>query len=116
MKRWMSLVGVALCGLFLTVGPAHASGTKGKKKNKQEEEIRGTGAAPVSGIKKRRSIFADENSQGESEEEYRRRVKKEQAAELAKQRKAHNRKQMKSKGKALDGVKHVDDDDPLSGI
>lgn len=114
MKRWMSMVCVTLCGLFLTVGQAQAGSTK--KKEKQGEEFRGKGGAPIGHIKKHRSIFSDDNQQGETEAEYRARVKKMRAAELAKQRKRHERKKMKAKGKALDKVKPVDDEDPLSGI
>lgn len=71
-------------------------------------------APGVSGIKQRKSIFADE-SQGETEAEYRARMKREKAEAMARQRAMHNRRADREQGKVLKDI-GVEDDDPLNGL
>lgn len=73
-------------------------------------------ARPAVARKKRASIFA--NEEGESDEAYEKRRKREQATQQAKQRREHARKQSKEKsGTALEGVSAAaDSDDPLVGL
>ncbi len=65
--------------------------------------------------KKRRSIFADEGGD-ESESAYQARKKKVEQDRKRKQRAMFERKQDAKKGKVLDELEGIDDDDPLSGM
>jgi hypothetical protein len=65
---------------------------------------------------KKRSIFADERQDGESDSEYEARKQRVQEQTRAKQRKNHERSEDAKKGKILDELAGVDDDDPISGM
>lgn len=66
--------------------------------------------------KKRKSIFGGGGGD-ESERAYRARVKREKKAALAKQRRMHDRKSERKKGKALDDVSGLEDTaDPMAGL
>lgn len=72
--------------------------------------------SPASGIGKKRKSLFDNGPKQESQADYERRSKREQAAARAKQRRAHERKKLKKQGKALKGMGNLESDDPLSGI
>ena len=61
-------------------------------------------------------IFGGSSGNQESEREYKKRVKRERAAAMAKQRKMHARKNEAKKGKVLDSLGGIDDEDPMSGL
>jgi hypothetical protein len=65
--------------------------------------------------KKRRSLFADERD-GESDAEYQARKRKVLEERKRKQRAMFERKQEAKKGKVLDGLEGIEDDDPLAGF
>lgn len=65
---------------------------------------------------KKRSIFADEQQQGESASAYEARKQRTIEQQRAKQRREHERKEDAKKGKTLDELAGVDDDDPLAGM
>jgi len=65
-------------------------------------------------LKKKKSIFADEE-QGETEAEYKARMKQEKAAHAARQRSLHERRSGQEEGKVLKDI-GVEDDDPLNGL
>jgi hypothetical protein len=64
--------------------------------------------------KERRSVFGDENE--ESEQSYEARKNDMVAKKREQQRKAYEREQELKKGKALDSLQEVEDDDPLAGV
>jgi hypothetical protein len=64
----------------------------------------------------RKSIFAEEEQRGETDAEYRARVKKMAADERAAQQRAHARKQDSKRGEALKPLEGMDDKDPLGGL
>lgn len=101
-----------------TVGQLSTLRVNSKKRSKPSRRARTSVASrsPATGIGKRRKSLFDNSPKQESEAEYRQRVKREQAAARAKQRRAHERKQLKKHGKALKGMGSLESDDPLSGI
>lgn len=76
----------------------------------EEEEV----AAAKPEKKERRSVFSEEND--ESEQDYESRKSEMVAKKREQQRKAYEREQEQKKGKALDSLQGVDDDDPLAGM
>jgi hypothetical protein len=64
---------------------------------------------------KQRSLFGDDN-QGESASDYQARKQRVVEQERSKQRRQHERTEEQKKGKILDELAGVDDDDPLSGM
>lgn len=72
-------------------------------------------AAKPAKEKQRRSVFGAED-QNESETAYEARKKELVANKREQQRKAYEREQEMKKGKALDSLQSVDDDDPLAGV
>lgn len=66
--------------------------------------------------KKRKSIFGGGGGEQESERAYRERAKRERANALAKKRRSHERKSDAKKGKVLDSIGGLDDEDPMSGL
>lgn len=65
---------------------------------------------------KKKSIFADEQQDGESSSEYEARKRRVQDQAQQTQRKQHERNEDEKKGKILDELAGVDDDDPISGM
>lgn len=65
---------------------------------------------------KKRSIFADERQDGESASEYESRKRRVQDQARSTQLKSHQRDEDAKKGKILDELAGVDDDDPISGM
>ena len=65
---------------------------------------------------KKKSIFADEQQDGESNSDYEARKRRVQQQAQVVQRKQHERKEDAKKGKILDELAGVDDDDPISGM
>lgn len=65
---------------------------------------------------KKRSIFADEQQRGESSAAYEARKQRTIEQQRAKQRRQHERAQDAKKGKTLDELAGVDDDDPIAGM
>ena len=65
---------------------------------------------------KKKSIFADEQQEGESSSDYEARKRRVQQQAQSTQRKQHERKEDAKKGKILDELAGVDDDDPISGM
>ncbi|MDH5675399.1 MAG: hypothetical protein OEZ06_24975 [Myxococcales bacterium] len=72
-------------------------------------------SSPQSSGKKRRSLFADEG-RSESDAEYAARKKRVQEEEKRKARGVYERQMSKKRGKVLDELTGMDDDDPLSGV
>ena len=87
------------------------------RKSESDDKDYRAGRSPASGFKKsnKKSIFGD-NAKSETETEYRNRVKRERAAAERKQRSMHKRRKDREKGKALDGLGDLEDDDPLAGF
>lgn len=65
---------------------------------------------------KKRSIFADEQQDGESDSDYQARKRRVQDQARSTQVKSHERAEDEKKGKILDELAGVDDDDPISGM
>jgi hypothetical protein len=80
--------------------------------DEEEEEV--AAKKPEKSEKQRRSVFGDENE--ENEETYEARKNEMVAKKREQQRKAYEREQEMKKGKALDSLQGVDDDDPLAGM
>jgi hypothetical protein len=72
------------------------------------------GALASKGGKGKKSIFADEQG-GDSEADYNAKKQRVQAEAREKQRHTYERQQESKKGKILDDLAGMDDDDPLSG-
>jgi len=67
--------------------------------------------------KQKKSVFADEHAQkDETDEEYRARKERLRNEERDAQRRLHERGQEQKKGKVLDELAGIDDEDPLSGM
>jgi hypothetical protein len=78
-----------------------------------EEEV--VTKKPEKGEKQRRSVFGDEEKE-ETQESYEARKNDMMAKKREQQRKAYEREQEIKKGKELDSLQGVDDDDPLAGM
>ena len=65
--------------------------------------------------KQKKSLFASENK-GETDEEYQARKERMRQEERDAQRRLHERKEESKKGKILDELAGIDDEDPLSGM
>ena len=65
---------------------------------------------------KKKSIFADEQQEGESSSDYEARKRRVQQQAQETQRKQHELKEDAKKAKVLDELAGVDDDDPISGV
>jgi hypothetical protein len=65
---------------------------------------------------KKRSIFADEQQDGESDADYAARKQRTNEKARSMQRKNHERNEDAKKGKILDELAGVDDNDPISGM
>jgi hypothetical protein len=78
----------------------------------EEEEV---AAKPEKTEKQRRSVFGEEQAD-ENEDNYEARKGEMIAKKREQQRKAYEREQEMKKGKALDSLQGVDDDDPLAGM
>jgi hypothetical protein len=78
-----------------------------------EEEI--VEKKPEKAEKQRRSVFGDDEKQ-ETEQSYESRKNEMMAKKREQQRKAYEREQEQKKGKALDSLQEVEDDDPLAGV
>jgi hypothetical protein len=65
---------------------------------------------------KKRSIFADEQQEGESASDYEARKRRVQEQARSTQMKSHERQEDAKKAKILDELAGVDDDDPISGM
>jgi hypothetical protein len=81
----------------------------------EEEEERAPVAAKEKPSKQRRSVFG-EDEQEESEDDYESRKKEVLAKKRDLAQREFQRKEELKKGKALDSLQAVEDDDPLSGI
>ena len=73
-------------------------------------------AQPASSASKKKSIFADENERGETASEYAAKKARVQAEEREQQRNVHQRGEEAKKGKTLDELAGINDDDPLGGM
>ena len=85
----------------------------------EEDDSNSRGSSDETAVAKastRKSIFADETQRGETDAEYRARVKKLAADERAAQQRAHERKQDSKRGEALKPLEGMDDKDPLGGL
>jgi len=80
-----------------------------------EDEEKVVEKKPEKGEKQRRSVFGEEENE-ENEQSYEARKSEMMAKKREQQRKAYEREQEMKKGKALDSLQGVDDDDPLSGM
>jgi hypothetical protein len=67
------------------------------------------------GNKNKKSIFSDEQQQDDSADDYNAKKQRVQAEAREKQRRAYDRGQEAKKGKILDDLAGMDDDDPISG-
>jgi hypothetical protein len=81
----------------------------------EEEEEEVVEKKPEKGEKQRRSVFGDEQ-QEETEQSYESRKNELMAKKREQARKAYEREQEQKKGKALDSLQEVEDDDPLAGV
>jgi len=81
----------------------------------EEEEVAAKPEKAEKTEKQRRSVFGEDNAD-ESEDNYEARKNEMIAKKREQQRKAYEREQEMKKGKALDSLQGVDDDDPLAGM
>jgi len=79
----------------------------------EDEEV--ASAKPEKAEKQKRSVFGEDNGE-EDEGKYESRKNEMIAKKREQQRKAYEREQEMKKGKALDSLQGVDDDDPLAGM
>ena len=79
----------------------------------EEEEV--VEKKPEKTEKQRRSVFGDEEKE-ETEQSYESRKSELMAKKREQARKAYEREQEQKKGKALDSLQEVEDDDPLAGV
>lgn len=80
-----------------------------------EEEEAVAEKKPEKAEKQRRSVFGDEEKE-ETEQSYESRKNELMAKKREQARKAYEREQEQKKGKALDSLQEVEDDDPLAGV
>lgn len=81
----------------------------------QKGDSSGGAVASKGGTKGKKSLFSDEQQGGDSEADYNARKQRVQAEARDKQRRTYERSQESKKGKILDDLAGMDDDDPLSG-
>lgn len=86
-----------------------------KRPERESEPVASTSAGAVNSAKSRASIFSDER-QDENAGEYAARKKRVLAERRDQQRRVHARGEESKKGKTLDELAGVDDDDPLAGM
>lgn len=77
---------------------------------------RGSSEGSASSGAKKKSIFADENERGETASQYAAKKARVVAEERAQQRNVHRRGEESKKGKTLDELAGINDDDPLGGM
>jgi hypothetical protein len=72
--------------------------------------------AIASANKNKKSIFTDEQNQGDTAESYQSKKQRVQQEARDRQRRTYERGEEQKKGKVLDSLAGVDDDDPISGM